>query len=248
MDSKTNNVGDHKVRPLARIIAATLCLILMLMSLALVNATSFAATAHDVNKQSSALPDPRDTSTITPTDTTTPSPTSTLTPSPTNTITPSPSPTPTKTPTPKPTATATSAPGATPTATTPKPTSTAQPGTTPTSSDNSQTLTPISGVPTSTTNNGNNGGNNNTPTTPTGGGFSLSLGTISMGLLTLLGFVSALFVGLLLLRKHLLPSPAPHASLPPSGAQPWRRVRTESLNGITNVPGVQAVQAVPGSF
>jgi len=101
-------------------------------------------------------------------------------------------------------------------------------------------------VPTSTTNNGNNGGNNNTPTTPTGGGFSLSLGTISMGLLTLLGFVSALFVGLLLLRKHLLPSPAPHASLPPSGAQPWRRVRTESLNGITNVPGVQAVQAVPG--
>ncbi len=244
MDSKTNNVGDHKVRPLARIIAATLCLILMLMSLALVNATSFAATAHHANKQSSALPSK--TSTITPTDTTTPSPTSTLTPSPTNTITPSPSPTPTKTPTPKPTATATSAPGATPTATTPKPTSTAQPGTTPTSSDNSQTLTPISGVPTSTTNNGNNGGNNNTPTTPTGGGFSLSLGTISMGLLTLLGFVSALFVGLLLLRKHLLPSPAPHASLPPSGAQPWRRVRTESLNGITNVPGVQAVQAVPG--
>ncbi|OLC61708.1 MAG: hypothetical protein AUH89_02300 [Ktedonobacter sp. 13_1_40CM_4_52_4] len=67
-----------------------------------------------------------------------------------------------------------------------------------------------------------------------------------MGLLTLLGFVSALFVGLLLLRKHLLPSPAPHAGLPPSGAQPWRRVRTESLNGITNVPGGQAVQAVPG--
>ena len=244
MDSKTNNVGDHKVRPLARVIAATLSLILMLMSLALVNATSFAATAHHANKQSSALPSK--TSTITPTDTTTPSPTSTLTPSPTNTITPSPSPTPTKTPTPKPTATATSAPGATPTATTPKPTSTAQPGTTPTSSDNSQTLTPISGVPTSTTNNGNNGGNNNTPTTPTGGGFSLSLGTISMGLLTLLGFVSALFVGLLLLRKHLLPSPAPQTSLPPSGAQPWRRVRTESLNGITNVPGVQAVQAVPG--
>src|SRR5438034_6156781 len=253
MDSKTKIVGDHKVRPLARIIAATLCLILMLMSLALVNATSFAATAHDVNKQSSALPDPRDTSTITPTDTTTPSPTSTLTPSPTNTITPSPSPTPTKTPTPKPTpkptATPTSAPGATPTATTPKPTSTAQPGTTPTSTDNSQTPTPISGVPNSTTNNGNNGGNNNTPTTPTGGGFSQSLGTISMGLLTLLGFVSALFVGLLLLRKHLLPSPAPQTSLPPSGAQPWRRVRTESLNGITNVPGVQAVhamQAVPG--
>src|SRR6266516_3442210 len=244
MDSKTNNVGDHKVRPLARIIAATLCLILMLMSLALVSATSFAATAHHATKQSSALPsDPPST---TPTDTPTPSPTSTLTPSPTNTITPSPSPTPTKTPTPKPTATATSAPGATPTATTPKPTSTAQPGTTPTSSDNRQTLTPISGVPTSTTNNGNNGGNNNTPTTPTGGGFSLSLGTISMGLLTLLGFVSALFVGLMLLCKHLLPSLASHASIPPSGAQPWRRVRTESLNGITNVPGVQAVQAVPG--
>jgi hypothetical protein len=237
MDRKSNIVGDHKVRPLARIIAATLCLILILMSLALVNATSFAATAHHANKQSSALPS--DTSTITPTDTTTPSPTSTLTPSPTNTITPSPSPTPTKTPTPKPTATPTSAPGATPTATTPKPTSTAQPGTTPTSSDNSQTPTPISGVPNSTTNNGNNGGNNNTPTTPTGGGFSQSLGTISMGLLTLLGFVSALFVGLQLLRKHLLPSPVPQASLPPSGAQPWRRVRTESLNGITNVPGGQ---------
>jgi len=78
MDSKTNNVGDHKVRPLARVIAATLSLILMLMSLALVNATSFAATAHHANKQSSALPSK--TSTITPTDTTTPSLTSTLTP------------------------------------------------------------------------------------------------------------------------------------------------------------------------
>src|SRR5207247_9633162 len=122
--------------------------------------------------------------------------------------------------------------------------STAQPGTTPTSTDNSQTPTPISGVPNSTTNNGNNGGNNNTPTTPTGGGFSQSLGTISMGLLTLLGFVSALFVGLLLLRKHLLPSPAPQTPLPPTGAQPARHVRTETLTGRITVPGEQAVHAL----
>ena len=66
-----------------------------------------------------------------------------------------------------------------------------------------------------------------------------------MGLLILLGFVGALFVGLSILRKRLLPSPIPQMSLPPSGAQPWRRIRTDSLNDITDVqsaPGTPGVQ------
>ncbi len=231
MNSKTNNVGDRKVRPTAHIIAVALCLLLMLMSFALVNATSLNASAHHANKQTYSIP-ATDTSTPSPTDTSTPSPTITPTPSPTTP--PTPTKTPTPKPTPKPTSTPTSAPGVTPTATTSQPTPTTQPGTTPTSSDNSQTPTAISGVPNTNTNNGNNGGNNNIPTPPSDGGFSLSPSTVSIGLLTLFGFGGALFVGLLLLRKRFLPRPVPQASLPPSGAQPWRRVRSGSLNGITN--------------
>ncbi|HEY6409142.1 MAG TPA: hypothetical protein VIY29_16905, partial [Ktedonobacteraceae bacterium] len=58
----------------------------------------------------------------------------------------------------------------------------------------------------------------------------------AMSLLVLLSIVSALFVGFLVFRKRLLPSPAPVASLPPSGAQPWKRDRASSMNGITNAP------------
>jgi hypothetical protein len=58
-----------------------------------------------------------------------------------------------------------------------------------------------------------------------------------MGLLVLLGAASVLFVGFIVLRKRLSPSPAPQASLPPSGAQSWKRTRPASMNGIVNPPG-----------
>jgi hypothetical protein len=92
-------------------------------------------------------------------------------------------------------------------------------------------------VPTTSSNNGNNGSNNNDPTTPTDGGFTLPLSAITTGLLVLLGAASVLFVGFIVLRKRLSPSPVPQASLPPSGAQPWKRTRPASMNGIVNPPG-----------
>jgi hypothetical protein len=41
--------------------------------------------------------------------------------------------------------------------------------------------------------------------------------------------------GFLLLRKKLIPPQPVKVNLPPSGAQPWRRVRTDSLSGNTNI-------------
>jgi hypothetical protein len=244
MDTNTNEVGNNKARPIARLIAAAFCLFLMLISFALVNINTQAANAHQVAKYSSLIPadtgTPTDTPTPTPTDT--PTPTNTPTPTPTPTKTPTHTPTPTPKPTTPPTATPTTAPGVTPTATTAKPTATAHAATTPTSTSSDQTPTPISGVPTTTTNNSNNGGSNNTPTTPTGGGFSIPFGSITMGLLGILGLASALFIGFVVFRKYLLPTPPPQASLPPSGAQPWRRVRMGSLNGIADVQSAQSVQ------
>jgi len=243
MDSNTKEEGNHKARPFAQLMMAALSLSLLLISLALVNVNSFAANARQVTKNTSVAPPrtPTDTPTPTSTDTPTPTPTPTDTPTPTPTPTNTPTATPTPKPTPKPTtpatATPTSATGVTPTATTPHATSTANPGTTPTSTDN-QTPTAISGAPNTSSNNGNNGSNHNDPTTPTGGGFStLPLSAITMGLLVLLSVVSVLFVGFLVLRKRLSPSPAPQTSLPPSGAQPWKRTRPASMNGIVNQPG-----------
>ena len=50
-----------------------------------------------------------------------------------------------------------------------------------------------------------------------------------MGIVIMLGF--------LFLRKSLLPPQPLRVNLPPSGAQPWRRVRTGSMNGYTNIAG-----------
>jgi hypothetical protein len=108
--------------------------------------------------------------------------------------------------------------------------------TTPTSTD--QTPTPLSGAPNTTTNNSNGGGNNNdTPSNPPGSGFGQLINTIAMSLLVFLGLAGAVLVGLMVIRKRLLPNPAIQASLPPSGAQPWKRVRSDSLNGPTEVQG-----------
>lgn len=268
MDSNTNEIDNHKTRPYAKIIAAALCLLLMLISLIIVSANSYAtpAIAHQITQNSSATPTFTGTSatpTITDTSATTPSititlsPTDTPTPTPTDTPTPTPTPKPTNTPTPRPTATPThppatatptafatatptTAPGATPTATA-KATATAQAATTPTTSA-TQTPTPITGVP-PTTNSSNGGGNNNTPPTSPGSGFGLSVETMTMSMLIFLGLAGALLISFTVLRKRLLPSPAPLAgNIAPSGAQPWRRVRSESLNGTTEAVTATDVQ------
>ena len=57
------------------------------------------------------------------------------------------------------------------------------------------------------------------------------------GALVFLGLVSVFLIGFLLLRQRLLlPQPVP-VNLPPSGAQPWRRVRSGSLHNHTNIAG-----------
>ncbi len=61
--------------------------------------------------------------------------------------------------------------------------------------------------------------------------------TIAMSLLVLLGLASAVLVSFMVIRKRLLPSPAIQPGLPPSGAQPWKRVRSGSLNSTTEAQG-----------
>jgi hypothetical protein len=50
------------------------------------------------------------------------------------------------------------------------------------------------------------------------------------------------------MRNLLLPTTTPNANLPPSGAQPWKRVRVESLNGITyNQNDLYSAATTPGT-
>jgi hypothetical protein len=88
------------------------------------------------------------------------------------------------------------------------------------------------GSATTTTNNIGNG-------TPPSGQQGSGLGIVSFPLLIgALLFVSIVIVlGFLFLRKSLLPPQPLKVNLPPSGAQPWRRVRTGSMDGNTNIAG-----------
>jgi hypothetical protein len=103
-------------------------------------------------------------------------------------------------------------------------------------------------VPTTTNGGGNGGGNGDgtPPALPQGGLFGLSLSSFIIGSLILLGMVGAIFLGLVMLYKRLFPNQTPQVNLPPSGARPWKRVRPESLNGITNAPGGEYFS--PGSI
>src|SRR5436853_176023 len=91
------------------------------------------------------------------------------------------------------------------------------------------TATSTTTTPPTTTTDGNGGGT--PPTNQPGSGFGLSFASFITGTLIFLGIVSALLVGLLVLRRRLLPSPTPKVNLPPSGAQPWKRVHPDSLHG-----------------
>src|SRR5260370_1492329 len=105
MNRKTREEGNHRNLAFAKIVAAAFCPFLVLFSLMLVNVNSYAATAHQVTKNSS----------IPPTDTVIPSPSVTTAPSPTNPPPPRPTPNPTPRPTPKPTPSPTPHPTAIPT-------------------------------------------------------------------------------------------------------------------------------------
>src|SRR5207244_10847842 len=81
------------------------------------------------------------------------------------------------------------------------------------------------------------GGNGTARTGPPAGGSGITAFAFMSGALVFLGIVSVFLIGFLLLRQRLLlPQPVP-VNLPPSGAQPWRRVRSGSLHNHTNIAG-----------
>lgn len=254
MDSDPHNVGARLIAPpntagrdqsrlYVRVVAALCSLLLMFISLLFITVHSYAASPLAVFKKPTATLTQISTSTTTATatDTTTPTPTATATntPTPTATATNTPTPTPTATATRSITPTATAR-GSTPTAgttptrsvATPTPGATLTPGTTPTFSTG-QTPTTTTSNPTTTTN-GSGSGSGNNPPLPSSQSNWLPLSSVIPGLLIVLGAVSAILIGLVVLRNRLMPTTTPNANLPPSGAQPWRRVRVDSLNGVIN--------------
>jgi hypothetical protein len=183
---------------------------------------------------------PGDTPTDTPTATNTPSPTPTDTPTPTPTNTPTPTPTPRPTHTPSPTSTPSSSPTATATSS-PLPTATtgahATPGVTATAKatgtvgngqGSGQDSTPTD-APTAVSTSVDN---NHTDASQSGQDSTFPLMTILGGILCTIAFLFLLFIGWRQLRRHLLPAPA--VKLPPSGASPWSRERTDIPWGQTN--------------
>src|SRR5579883_2198776 len=230
-------------------IFAALCCSLLLFTLVGMLAHLRATYAHQANVTPTVTQFV--TSTDTPTDTPTPSPTPT----------PTPSPTPSPTPTTAPTATPTTAPTATPTQ--PRPTPTRQSGPTPTSTVGNQvyptatpapnttptaaasptptgtgsslsTATPIATAitPGNSTDQSSTSPDNSSTGNKTSDSITpmLVLGSLAAGLLLLV------VVAIFLVRKLLNPVPA-QASLPPSGARPWSRTPSPSMDGATNLYG-----------
>ena len=261
-DFHRSEPGERRSQTSIQAMAALFSLLLVLISLLLVSVNLHAATTG-ISGQRKGTP----TATMTTTATGTPTATATATNTPTATATHTPTPTATATKPPTPTPTATTPP--TPTATTAPPTPTATFGATPTHTGSKattgvtptqrttptnsvgQTPTSLSGNSTTTTN-GN--GNSTTSDTPPPGiqGSWLSLPAVIIGLLVVLGVISVVLVGLVMLRNRLLPPPVPQSTLPPSGAQPWKRTRSGSLNGISNNQyesmGAATIPDVPSQF
>ena len=228
--------GTHLPKSI-KVLAAALSALLMLFSFMLVGNNSHAASKV-MFKTTMTSP-----ATLTVTSTTTtpsPTPTDTPTPTPTDTPTPTPTPKPTHTPTPEPTATPTAKPTERTTVIPPTAAATPDGGKTP------GVGTPTPGIDQTPTSVGGSIGVGDTPTTithghgggtpppkqPGGGfGFGLSLASFITGTLIFLSIVSMLLVGLLVLRRRLMPTPTPKVNLPPSGAQPWTRLRPDSLHG-----------------
>jgi len=96
-----------------------------------------------------------------------------------------------------------------------------------------QTPTSVPGGSATTTT--NNTGNGTPPSGQQGSGLGIVFFPLLIGALLFMGIVIVL--GFRFLRKSLLPPQPLRVNLPPSGAQPWRRVRTGSMNGNTIIAG-----------
>ena len=222
MESGSHSTGNYNVHLYAKILAALVCFILVLFSFIFMVTSSYAA---DTNQMQDLM------ATITLTgfiNTATATSTPTLTPTATNTPTPTATRTPRQTPTP--TATLSAAATAIPTATATRVKATSTVGTVTASPTIGQTPTSVPGGSATTTT--NNTGNGTPPTGQQGSGLGIVFFPLLIGALLFMGIVIVL--GFLFLRKSLLPPQPLRVNLPPSGAQPWRRVRTGSMNGSLN--------------
>ena len=229
MESGSHSAGNYNVHLYAKILVALLCFILVLFSFIFMVTNSHAA---DTNQMQDRMATITLTGTLTRFINTTTA-TATNTPTPTATNTPRPTPTETKPPRRTPTPTATLSAAAIPTATATGVKATSTVGTVTASPSTGQTPTSVpGGSATATT---NNTGNGTPPAGQQGSGLGIVFFPLLIGALLFMGIVIVL--GFLFLRKSLLPPQPLRVNLPPSGAQPWRRVPTGSMNGNTNIPG-----------
>jgi|SRR2546423_582251 len=237
MESGSHSTGNYNVHLYAKILAALVCFILVLFSFIFMVTSSHAADTNQMQDRMATitLTGFINTATTTSTPTLTPTATNTPTPTPTATRTPRPTPTETKTPrrTPTPTATLSAAATAIPPATATRVKATSTVGTVTASPTIGQTPTSVPGGSATTTT--NNTGNGTPPSGQQGSGLGIVFFPLLIGALLFMGIV--IMLGFLFLRKSLLPPQPLRVNLPPSGAQPWRRVRTGSMNGNTIIAG-----------
>ena len=225
MESGSHSAGNYNVHLYAKILIALACFILVLFSFIFMVTSSHAADPNQMLDRMATITLTGFINTATATSTPTPSPTATKTPRPT--------PTKTKTPRRTPTPTATLSAAVIPTATATGVKATPTVGTVTASPSTGQTPTSVPGGSATTTT--NNTGNGTPPAGQQGSGLGIVFFPLLIGALLFLGIVIVL--GFLLLRKRLLPPQPLRVNLPPSGAQPWRRVRTGSMNGNTIIAG-----------
>ena len=246
MESGSPSVGNYNVRLFAKILVTLVCFILILFSFIFMDANSYAADSNQrLDRMATLTLTGINTPISTSTPTLTPTATDTPTPTPTATNTPRPTPTKTKPPRRTPTATATLATEATaiPAATATGVKATSIVGTVTSSPSVGQTPTSVPGGPATTTT--NDSGNGTPPAGQQGSGLGIVFFPFVTGALLFVGIVIVLLLGFLLLRKHLLPSQPLKVNLPPSGAQPWRRVHTGSIHGNANIAGVPSQDSGP---
>lgn len=236
MESGSPSAGNYNVRLFAKILVALVCFILVLFSFIFMDANSYAADSKQkLDGMATITLTGINTLTATSTPTSTPTATGTPTHTPTATNTPRPSPTGTKPPRRTPTATATLAAETTaiPTATATGVRATSTVGTVTSSPGAGLTPTSVPGVQATTTT--NDSGNGTPPAGQQGSGLRIVFFPFVTGALLFVGMVIVLLLGFLMLRKHLLPPQPLRMNLPPSGAQPWRRVHTGTIHSNANI-------------
>jgi hypothetical protein len=219
-DQRSDNASFARLTP-SRLLVGVLSITLLLLSL--IGAIAVVTSTPAIAARATLATNSVTKHTLVPNKTSTPSPTPT---------TPSPTPTSTTAPTPISTFAASSTLSLSPTRSSNTPVATAKPGTT-------STVT-VSAIPAQSS------GQGQTPTTPStsntiqsasqdqqNGNFPFI--ALAIGVPGTTAAIVFFFIGWWLLRKHLLP--VKNVKLPPSGADPWCRVRVNDTSWNMNVNG-----------